>query len=85
MTEDHMGEAIRQVRAEEMESGWIGSLPNKPKCFKSGAFVAFYHARYRIQDSVLLLDPSHGLDYICEDEWNRRGRKSVLMCMVVEL
>ena len=68
MTEDHMGEAIRQFRAEEMKSGWIRSLPNEPKCFKSGAIVAFCHAPYRIQDSVVLLDPSHGLDYICEDE-----------------
>ena len=80
-----MDEAIRQVTAKEMKSGWFRSLSNESKCFKSGAIVAFRHAPYCIQDSVVLLDPSHGLDYICEDEWNRRSRKYVLMCRVVEL
>ena len=79
-----MGEAIRQVTAEEMKSGWFGRLFNESKCFLSGANVAFCHASYRIQDSVLLFDPSHGLDYICEDGWNRRRRKPVLMCRAVE-
>ena len=85
MTEDHMVEAIRQVTAEEMKSGWFRSLPNEAKRLMSGAIVALCHAPYRIQDSVLILDPLHGLDYICEDEWNRRIRKPVLMCRVVEL
>ena len=75
-----MGEAIRQVTAEEAKSGWFRSLFNESKYFSSGAFVAFCHASYRIQDSVLLLDPLHGLDYICEDGWNRRKLKPVLMC-----
>ena len=85
MTEDHVGEAVLQMTAEEMKIGWFRNLFNESKCFLSGAIAAFCHASYRIQDSVLLLDPSHGLDYICEDEWNQRRRKPVVVCRAVEL
>ena len=42
--------------------------------------MAFCHASYCIQDSLLILDPAHGLGSICEDGWNQRRRNAVLVC-----